>query len=342
MSGFLDSKSRIMDTIVTLEGRSQISVGKLKAAFYSFSDAGAFYIQDTSISGARDASNRSYLEACSLPQDMITLQADDSGKLFKFPGNTTKILNGQVLIQLTGSGDASGSFGVQYGPATGAAFTSQITGVLGSSMSNFTKLYAIGSPDLFDENRTQFTLNTNTATFQITNDAPIPTNKNHIGSLDKINALFQDKRMSHLPNFMFLPPTNMPDPGGTVGTSLGSYANTNSPPILSIDDVYADAQKSINSGYSTEIDFVDTSRTNNLVCQMFELGNGEVIKLDVIDFGLFDSTNSNITVDERIRAEIDPRVRIDATQHVFFCGKVFTDSNNVNKFVSLFTLIFKS
>jgi hypothetical protein len=95
-------------------------------------------------------------------------------------------------------------------------------------------------------------------------------------------------------------------------------------------------------GFSAEIDFVDTSKANNLVCQMFELSNGEIIKLDVIDFGLFNVSGRDVSVDERLRAEIDPRVRPDATKHVFFCGKVFTDRHNVNKFVNLFTLIFQN
>lgn len=327
-----------MDTIVTLEGRGQIGTGRLRAAFYSFTDAGAFYIQDTSLSGAADAANRSYLEVCSLPQDMITLQADDSGKLFKFPGSTTKVLNGQILVAITGS---SGS-GIQYGPVVGSDFVSQATGVLGSSVKNFKNLYLIGSPDLFDENSSQFILNVNSASFQVSNDAPIPTNANHTANVDHINALFQDSRMSHVPNFMFMPPVNKTRPGAPSGSLLGSFSNTNSPPMLTVQDIQDKVQDSINKGYAVELDFVDTSKTNNLVCQLFEMSNGEIIKLDVIDFGIYNVNGQDVTLDERLRAEVDPRVRPDATKHVFFCGKVFTDSNNVNKFVNLFTLIFQN
>src|SRR5574337_1319284 len=118
MSGLLDSKTRIYDTLVTVEGRGQISVGKL--------------------------------------------QADDSGKLFKFPGSTTKILNGQILLEVTG-GEESGLTGKQFLPAQDNDFVSQATGVLGASIESFGKLYMIASPDIFDESRSQFILNINSA-----------------------------------------------------------------------------------------------------------------------------------------------------------------------------------
>lgn len=341
MSGLLDSKSRILDTIVTLEGKGQISVGRLKAAFYSFTDVGAFYKQDTSLSGAVDAANRFYLEACSLPQDMITLQADDSGKLFKFPGSTTRVLNGQILLEVTG-GEESGLTGKQFLPAMDTDFVSQATGVLGSSIDNFNKLYLVASPDLFDESKSQFILNINSASFQLTNESPIRSNAGQFANIDNINSLFQDKRLSHIPNFQFLPPVNKPRAGQVTGSVLGNFININSQPILSYNDVLHSIDLSLRRGFSAEIDFVDTSKANNLVCQMFEMSNGEIIKLDVIDFGLFNVSGRDVSVDERLRAEIDPRVRPDATKHVFFCGKVFTDRHNVNKFMNLFTLIFQN
>lgn len=340
MSGLLDSKTRIYDTLVTVEGRGQISVGKLKAAFYSFTDVGSFYNQDTSLSGAVDASNRVYMEACSLPQDMLTLQADDSGKLFKFPGSTTKILNGQILLEVTG-GEESGLTGKQFLPAQDNDFVSQATGVLGASIESFGKLYMIASPDIFDESRSQFILNINSASYQLTDEISIALHTD-TANVDNINGLFQDKRLSHVPNFQFLPPVNKPRPGAPSGSLLGNFVNVNSEPILTYNDVQKDIAKSVGSGYSTELNFIDTSKSNNLVCQLFELNNGEVIKLDVIDFGLFNINGQDVTADERARAEVDPRVRPDATKHVFFCGKVFTDSNGVNKFVNLFTLVFQN
>jgi hypothetical protein len=341
MSGFLDSKERIMDTILTTEGKGQISVGKFRASYYSFSDAGAFYKLDTSLSGAVDAANRVYLEASSLPQDMITLQSDDAGKLFKFPGSTTKILNGQLLVQVTGS-EQSGLTGIQYLPAMNDEFISQVTGVLGSSIDSFNKLYLLASPDIFDENVVGFNLNINSASFQLTDNAPIQTGKAQNANLDNVNSLFQDQRLSNIPNFQFMPPVNKPRPGEVSGSLLGNFVNINSQPILTYSDVKESVQESVNNGFSVDLNFIDTSKPNNLICQFFELSNGQVVKLDVIDFGLFNTNGNDVTVQDRLRAESDPRIRPDATKHVFFCGKVFTDSNNVNKFIRLFTLVFQN
>ena len=47
-----------------------------------------------------------------------------------------------------------------------------------------------------------------------------------------------------------------------------------------------------------------------------------MIKLDVIDFGLFPGENEK------------------TTKHVFFAGKIFIDNNGSSTFVNMFTLIF--
>ena len=87
MSGILDSKSRVLDTIVTSLGRQQIADGKLNIRYVSFTDALTFYKADL-VSGTQDATRRIYLESCNLPQDQITFEADDCGKIMPF-GNAT-------------------------------------------------------------------------------------------------------------------------------------------------------------------------------------------------------------------------------------------------------------
>jgi len=56
--------------------------------------------------------------------------------------------------------------------------------------------------------------------------------------------------------------------------------------------------------------------------QMFELGNNRFKKLDVIDFGEFNISDS-------------PR----PNKHVFFIGKVYLDSVKIPTFVNLFTMV---
>jgi hypothetical protein len=68
-----------------------------------------------------------------------------------------------------------------------------------------------------------------------------------------------------------------------------------------------------------------TSRKNNVVGQFFEVHNGAVTKLDVVDFGVIknDSNNPNIS-----------------TNKVFFVGKTYNDDRGTTCFVNMFTLIF--
>jgi hypothetical protein len=95
--GLLDSKSRIIDAILTFEGRRQLAAGDMRIEHVSFSDAGTFYKPD-SVSGSADATQRLYLEANSPPQDSITFEADDSGRLKPFNGSRgIQVRDGQIL-----------------------------------------------------------------------------------------------------------------------------------------------------------------------------------------------------------------------------------------------------
>ncbi len=70
MAGILDSKQRVMDVIITSEGRRQIADGELRVEFASFTDCHTFY-EDSGSMGqfASDASQRLFMEAFNRPQD---------------------------------------------------------------------------------------------------------------------------------------------------------------------------------------------------------------------------------------------------------------------------------
>lgn len=341
--GLLDSKQRIFDTIITLEGRRQIASGKLKAEFYSFTDMGAFYVQDTSISGAMDGTKRVYLEACSLPQDSITFESDDAGKLVNFRNSTSIVRNGQILTEVT-SGlnlDGSTNTGRQFLPASDEVFSSMADGLLSSSIDSYSNCYIVGSPDVFDENRDQFTVGTRDLSFNITVNGPIRQSERTNASVEDTDGLFTDSRLSHLPNFQYLPPINKFRIGDNTVRRLGNYPNLNQRPQLTFADVESELTWAVERGYESTINFEETSKSNNLVCQLFEIGDNEVVKLDVIDFGLFTLSGQDISLSDRKRQEKDPRNRPILTKHVFFAGKVFTDSLGVHKFINLFTIIFE-
>lgn len=339
--GLLDSKTRIFDTIITLEGRRQIASGKLKAEFYSFSDMGAFYTQDTSISGAMDGTKRVYLEACSLPQDSITFESDDSGKLVNFRNSPAIVRNGQILTEVTTGLNLDGSTntGRQFLPATDNVFASMADGLLSSSIDSYSNCYIVGSPDVFDETRNQFLLGNSAISFNITANGPIRQIERANASVEHTDGLFTDSRLSHLPNFQYLPPINKFRLGDNTVRRLGNYPNLNQRPQLTFEDVERELEWAVERGYESSIEFEETSKSNNLICQMFEVGDNEIVKLDVIDFGLFTLSGQDISLSDRKRQEKDPRNRAILTKHVFFVGKVFTDSVGVHKFINLFTLI---
>jgi len=337
--GFLDSRTRILDTIITLQGRGQIAAGKLKAEFYSFTDQGAFYTQDTSVSAALDGTRRIYLEASSLPQDMITFESDDSGKLVNFRSSNVLVRNGQILeisSALEGSGSAR-----TYSPVQDTVFASMTDQLLSSSLDAFTNNYILGSPDVFDENRDSFLVGNPNLSFAISNNSPIASSEQQTANIEHVDGLFVDSKLSHLPNFQYLPPINKFRPGDSTVSLLGNYPNLNQRRQLTFADVERYVEDAKNKGYSTEVVFEETSKNNNLVCQMFEIGDNEIVKLDIIDFGLFNLSGQDISLSEKLRQNKDPRKAPTLSKHVFFVGKIFTDSNKVNKFINLFTIIFE-
>jgi hypothetical protein len=282
-----------------------------------------------------------YLEANSLPQDGITFESDDSGKLVNFKASNILVRNGKILTEVTSSSELSGTYGRVFTPVQDNVFSSMSDELLSSSLDSYAKNYIIGSPDVFDEDANEFILSNGSISFTISNTSPIPPTETQTVNIDQVDGLFVDSKLSHLPNFQYLPPINKYRPGDTTVSLLGNYANLNQKRQLTFDDVENSVKNFVEKGYSSEIVFEETSKTNNVICQIFEMGNGEIVKLDVIDFGLFNTAGQDITLKERIRQQKDPRKNPIGSKHVFFVGKIFTDQYGVNKFITLFTLIFE-
>lgn len=315
MSGILDSRTRIFDTILTVEGRKQIAQGTLRAEFVSFTDGGTIYNIDTIVSGGLSVTDRFQLEATSLPQDTITIEADDSGRLTGFPISGSQrfaIRSGQIL---------SASSENETRPVTGSQFASMAGTLLSSSIDNFKKLYILRSPDPIDNRERQFLIGPKSKQFVITPSRPCGAGSITSARIDHVESFFQDKRLSHLPNYQFLPPVNKARLGENTQTVLGEFVNLNQEPILTFDEVNTEISDFEQQGFGETFRFTETSRQNNVIGQFFELSAGQMVKLDVIDFGAFVDKNRS-------------------TKHVFFAGKVYEDNMGSNTFVNLFTIIF--
>ena len=78
MAGILDSKSRVLDVILTQLGRDQISRGEFEISFVTFSDSNVEY-KDDGTGVLKSCKDDMFFEAFSSPQDEIIPEIDNSG-----------------------------------------------------------------------------------------------------------------------------------------------------------------------------------------------------------------------------------------------------------------------
>lgn len=329
MSGILDNKSRVLDTFITEEGRAQIASGKLRIAFAHFTDAAIVYGADAA-SGSDDATSRFYLESSNLPQDQITFEADDSGKLKPFASDSSlQLYAGQLLSSsflATVSAFVTGS-NETLGTLKDVAFASQIEGILTSSLDNIQKLFILGTNDKFSDDGL-FAFGPTQLGFSLSSTKPLKktTARTNVNYLE---GLFSDPRFSNLENFKYLPPVNKIEDQTINKTdirSLSSFLLGDYPAIGTVvplggRDVMRELKTYEALGFMKTIMFDPTSKNNNIAAQFFETNSDVAKKLDVIDFG---------------RALTD-----DGVKHIFFVGKVMIDNYGVQKFVHVFTLVFE-
>jgi hypothetical protein len=347
MSGILDNKSRVIDAILTYEGRRQMAEGNFVVKYATFTDKAVVYQLDSN-EGHVDPTQKIYLEAFNSPYDQITFEADDSGKLTPFRqhisiGETTvtgsvtgsvswnAFVNGKIknrIQQFATDGTYAGSF--SESAVNGANFASELEGLLTSSIDNFNNLMILGTADsLFEDYN--FALNTKKIKFTVRSDSTTqqmvpPTN------INTIDSLFSDEKLRNVDNFKYLPPikkasfsVDKTDINQIISNNLllGDY-----PPWGPVEKLtFSEINKELKN-YEEDvkvISFDPTSRDNEIVAQFFEITNDEAKKLDVIDYGKVNDNTSN------------PKA---VTHHVFFVGKVLTDDTGSNCFVHLFTLVF--
>lgn len=308
--GILDNKSRVLDVIVTTEGKRQLLDGKLKIVYASFSDAGMFYSADA-VSGSADPTNRLSFEAQSSPSDQLTYEASELGELLGNDGLNHIVSNGKIVSYETNTNNPHLQTMTSL---SGTALSDAALDILSLQNTNFEKLMLIGTRDKFyDEN--EFDVGPNQIRFQMMNDKPIVDESVKIANINSLDSLFSDVKLSRAPNFAFLPPRNK------NGKTLQGHRSLGSTRQLTYEQLSQELKAYERIGYSKTVRFDPTSKDNNLICQVFEQGFDAIKKLDVIDFGLHQTNNSNV--------------------HVFFVGKLLIDDSNTHTFVHIFTLVFE-
>ena len=314
MSGILDSKSRVMDTILTEEGRSQLAFGGIDVSYITFTDGAAFYAQDV-VSGSQDATKRIYFEACSLPQDQITLKANLLGHVDQFANMSgIRLKDGKSIVSnLTSSHESTTT---QYGDQ----FSVTVEKILSSSLQNFNNLYTIGTQDsVFDTDG--FAVGPSYAEFVVRDGYPVDYQRYNV-NIDNIESIFQDPRFSNVTNFKFLPPINKIDDKSVdkknstslKGKTLGTYRPFGSETVAKPIHLESDLQSA--NFQSVQFSFDPTSKKNRMMCQFFESTNDTLTKMDIVNFGKYSG------------------------RQYFLVGKVVQDNKGTDTFLHTFTMIF--
>jgi hypothetical protein len=335
MSGILDNKSRVIDTVITTEGRRQLARGGIDIKYVTFTDNATFYKADVA-SGSQDATQRIYFESCQLPQDDITFRADDDGNLHPFRNSDDVALTGGRILDYSFAPVSSSIiFGAKQRSVAvfGDRFADQAETVLASSAQNFSKLQIIATKDkIFEDDG--FGMGPDQITFTISNDRPISNPNNHTAHISAIDSIFSDPRFSNQQNFKYLPPVNKISDRSLDRTDhrvmrpfwMAYFRPWGRSHVFGLN--YRQTMHELryyqNLGYMQTISFDPTSRDNRLVGQFFERSFNTLKKLDVIDYGMHQTDNKGAPV-----------------AHIFFVGKLEVDEKGTDTFLHLFTLVFE-
>ncbi len=347
MAGILDKKTRFVDLIVTQEGKRQIAAGKLRAEYASFTDMHAFYKKGYTYSEVTD---RIYFEPMERPEHSITIEKDDSGKLVQFDHSPTGSIVGDAIFEKENVIQQDLH---KLKIATGSQFASLSAGIEKSFLRHFHNNFFLSFEDLVGED--EFVVNESNLRYEITPVVPFASGAHkEVINVNQAEPFMLDSKITHLPNFQFLPPVN------EDGSSYGIYTDVRNTTKETFEDLIdhlgyeafsnieinqesdADVVKSDLDGdqkrrlisnknkniakkeYKTVI-FEKTSQQNNLVIQMFEKNKNLFKKLDIVEGGVFIDNN-------------DPNKRFE--KEIYYVGKIFLDDFNTPTFVNLFTIIF--
>ena len=307
MAGILDTKTRVMDTLVTSEGRRQIASGELRIEYASFTDRQIFYSSGSS-GFLEDQGGRIYFEAYSDNNDKIIIESDGDGNLEPFKSDEYSSYGGSFYTS-----------GSKATPETGVIDMIS-TEVANNATLSFQRQMIIGSRDLnLRDKSTGFTVTPTRADFFISDTSPFnKSTEVYRAKVDDIESVFQDFRIANKDNFKFLPPTTRPMGAKHNKKELATYTQITQDPL----DTWEEMEEFLEGKQSQVFSFTESSRTSNIIGQIFEQHGNELEKLALIDMGEFS-----------VEGSVNP--------HVLFAGKLYRDSRGSLTFANLFTLVFE-
>ena len=310
MAGILNDKQRIMDVLLTLNGRRQISDGTFKIEFASFSDHGVFYRGEEG-GVADDAGSRIMFESYSSPSDTVIPEINSEGAISMDISSGNNLVNGKIVTTDT---DSEGRPNPRFVSGSVDVYSSS-AGILQNAINSFDNLQIIGTKNNWSDQDYFFTSKSE-INFSRPVDSPI--NEKY---LDAMEPFFTDDSMASLPAFKYLAPV-YGDPNSELDLPMAAYRRMNNYPRLNFKSLISSLEQSP----SVQKDVIELSSDDpyiNIVSQVFEINDESVGKLAIIDYGTY--------------------LAEDGTEigSVYHLGKVYRDSNNIPKFVKILTFVFE-
>lgn len=295
MAGILDPKERVLDTIITPTGRSQIAAGELKIEYASFSDRQMYYTVESN-GEITDPGNRLSFEAYATDADVIIQEISDNVSLAPFKTDSFVLRDGNII---------SGSVQQRNIRAFGDALAID-------SIDSLNRQMLIGTRNLLKNVLSEnFSITPTSATFYLDQIDTTSSTTIATASLDDVESLWQDYRVTNTPNYKFLPPL-------VKGSDLGTFTKINQDPPMTFGNILVN----LRGLQSQKFTFSKTRTTNDILGQIFEISNDKLTKLVIIEGGTFEVNNT-------------------ANPHVFYAGKLYRDSQQTLTFVNIFTLVFR-
>lgn len=366
MAGILDNKSRVMDVIVTELGRRQLASGKMRIEFASFTDSTTFYRPDISSGSADATKRLYFEAVSQHQDMITFETDDSGQLLGFDVDSQTSIVGDSIFDKSSTGADLSDFLFVTgtapfASVAQGIISSSQDhfkdLYMLGSRNS-FTRDKSLDLSTskidfTMDNERPIPTSETSDTTIDAIDSFFLDPYLDHLPQFqflppeipsDAVSVFLdadKDALYELAANDNSVITAEDVDIFLAQGNKLGVYANYGNPAPtyeelmtgleggdVSVIDTYAATGQSYEPTPKErhDIEFNSTSEENNIIMQIFEVGNSRFTKLDVIDFGEFS-----------IAGEPFPGFR--SNKHVFFIGKVIFDSIRMPTFVNIFTMV---
>tara|TARA_R100000808_G_scaffold25097_1_gene61899 strand:+ start:16524 stop:18071 length:1548 start_codon:yes stop_codon:yes gene_type:complete len=229
MAGILNSKQRVMDTLITTPGRFQAASGHMQFRYVTFTDRHAFYdsaLAPTASDVAGDAGDRIYFEAMQRFQDTLCIETDHNGLItaLKAPPILYSGSIFELLPNLLNKFSLTGAFptGVNINPLNGGMPNEFIKGLEG----NYQSQRFLASIDPFAINN-KFIISTGSINFDTLPEPKAVTDESSASpdvpqTLERstLPRVWEDHRFTHVPNFLYLPPINKLPPGAQMARIL--------------------------------------------------------------------------------------------------------------------------